>query len=128
MTNNGGKILGPIAGGLLVQFYGFTGAFMVLVALDLVSAVLIWRMRLPERSMLIVRDTAFFTGIRSGIGHSFSDKFVLGVLTISLLMNGMGPAATILHPGHRHGRAHGGSGLGRITGSSPTASARLSEP
>ena len=89
MTNNGGKILGPIAGGLLVQFYGFTGAFIVLVALDLVSAVLIWRMRLPERSMLIVRDTAFFAGIRSGISHSFSDKFVLGVLTISLVMNGM---------------------------------------
>ncbi len=89
MTNNGGKILGPIAGGLLVEFYGFTGAFIVLVALDLVSAVLIWRMRLPERSMLIVRDTAFFTGIRSGISHSFSNKFVLGVLTISLVMNGM---------------------------------------
>ncbi len=89
MTNNGGKILGPIAGGLLVQFYGFTGAFMVLVALDLASAILIWRMRLPERSMLIVRDTAFFTGIRSGISHSFSNKFVLGVLTISLVMNGM---------------------------------------
>ena len=89
MTNNGGKILGPIAGGLLVEFYGFTGAFIVLVALDLVSAVLIWRMRLPERSMLIVRDTAFFAGIRSGISHSFSDKFVLGVLTISLVMNGM---------------------------------------
>ncbi len=89
MTNNGGKILGPIAGGLMVEFYGFTGAFIVLVALDLMSAVLIWRMRLPERSMLIVRDTAFFAGIRSGISHSFSDKFVLGVLTISLVMNGM---------------------------------------
>ena len=89
MTNNGGKILGPIAGGLLVEFYGFTGAFIVLVALDLVSAVLIWRMRLPERSMLIVRDTAFFAGIRSGISHSFSNRFVLGVLTISLVMNGM---------------------------------------
>ena len=89
MTNNGGKILGPVAGGLLVEFYGFTGAFMALVTLDLVSAVLIWRMRLPERSLLIVRDTAFFAGIRSGISHSFSDKFVLGVLTISLVMNGM---------------------------------------
>ena len=89
MTNNGGKIFGPIAGGLLVEFYGFTGAFMVLVVLDLISAVLIWRMRLPERSTVVVRDTAFWQGIRSGIGHSFSNKFVLGVLTISLVMNGM---------------------------------------
>ena len=89
ITNNGGKILGPIAGGLLIQFYGFTGAFAVLVALDLVAAVLIFRMRLPEGSAAAVRDTAFLQGIRSGIDHCFSNKFVLGVLSISLVMNGM---------------------------------------
>ena len=89
MTNNGGKMLGPVLGGLLLQFYGFTAAFMVLVAMDLVSAVLVWRMRLPERSTRLVRDTAFWTGIGSVIRHSFSNKFALGVLTISLVMNGM---------------------------------------
>ncbi len=89
MTNNGGKMLGPVLGGLLLQFYGFTAAFMVLVAMDLVSAALVWRMRLPERSTRVVRDTAFWTGIGSVVRHSFSNKFALGVLTISLVMNGM---------------------------------------
>lgn len=89
MTNNGGKMLGPVLGGLLLQFYGFTAAFMVLVALDLISAALVWRMRLPQRSTRLVRDTAFWTGIGSVIRHSFSNKFALGVLTISLVMNGM---------------------------------------
>ncbi len=89
ITNNGGKILGPMAGGIIVEFYGFTGAFIVLVVLDLIAAFLIFKMRLPDRSATIVRDTAFLQGIRSGIGHSFSDKFVLGVLTISLVMNAM---------------------------------------
>ena len=89
ITNNGGKILGPMAGGIIVEFYGFTGAFIVLVVLDLLAAFLIFKMRLPDRSATIVRDTAFLQGIRSGIGHSFSDKFVLGVLTISLVMNAM---------------------------------------
>lgn len=89
MTNNGGKMLGPVLGGLLLQFYGFTAAFAVLVALDLASAALVWRMRLPERSTRLVRDTAFWTGIGSVIRHSFSNKFALGVLTISLVMNGM---------------------------------------
>ena len=89
ITNNGGKILGPLAGGLLVQFYGFTGAFFVLVFLDLVSAVLIFRMRLPAAAATVVRDTQFWRGIQSGIGLSFSNKFVLGVLCISLIMNGM---------------------------------------
>lgn len=89
ITNNGGKIIGPIVGGFMVQFYGFTGAFIVLVVLDLMAAFLIFKMRLPDSPARMVRDTAFLQGIKSGIGHSFSDKFVLGVLTISLLMNGM---------------------------------------
>ena len=89
MTNNGGKMLGPFVGGVLLQFYGFTAAFAVLVALDVASAVLVWRMRLPERSTRMVRDTAFWTGIGSAVRHSFSNKFALGVLTISLVMNGM---------------------------------------
>ena len=89
ITNNGGKIIGPLIGGFMVQFYGFTGAFIVLVVLDLVAAFFIFKMRLPEGSSQMVRDTAFWQGIKSGIGHSFSNKFVLGVLTISLVMNGM---------------------------------------
>ena len=89
ITNNVGKILGPIAGGLLIAFYGFTGAYMVLVALDLVAALLIFKLRLPEAAVVVGRDRAFWQGIRSGIGHSFSNKFVLGVLSISLVMNGM---------------------------------------
>ncbi len=89
ITNNGGKILGPIVGGMLVQFFGFTVAFMVLVALDLASALLILKMHLPARAVTLVRDTQFWRGIQSGIGFSFSNKFVLGVLCISLIMNGM---------------------------------------
>ncbi len=89
ITNNVGKILGPIAGGLLIAFYGFTGAYMVLVALDLVAAALIFKLRLPEAAAVVGRDRAFWQGIKSGIGHSFSNKFVLGVLSISLVMNGM---------------------------------------
>ena len=78
LTNNGGKIIGPII-----------GAFIVLVVLDVLAALLIFKMRLPEGSARMVRDTAFLQGIKSGIGHSFSNKFVLGVLAVSLLMNGM---------------------------------------
>ena len=89
ITNNGGKIIGPMIGGFMVQFYGFSAAFIVLVVLDLLAVFLIFKMRLPPSARLMVRDTAFWQGIKSGIGLSFSNKFVLGVLTISLVMNGM---------------------------------------
>ena len=89
ITNNVGKILGPLAGGLLIAFYGYTGAYMVLVTLDLIAAGLMLKMRLPKGATLVGRDREFLQGIKSGIGHSFSNKFVLGVLSISLVMNGM---------------------------------------
>ena len=89
ITNNVGKILGPLAGGLLIAFYGYTGAFIVLVTLDLIAAGLMFKMRLPPAASVVGRDTVFWQGIKSGIGHSFSNKFVLGVLSISLVMNGM---------------------------------------
>ena len=89
ITNNVGKIVGPLAGGLLIAFYDYTGAFMVLVAMDLVAACLMFRMRLPKAALAVGRDRVFAQGIKSGIRHSFSNKFVLGVLSISLVMNGM---------------------------------------
>ena len=89
ITNNAGKILGPITGGLLLAFFGFTGAYLTLVLLDLIAVVLMFRLRLPAAVSPVGRDREFLQGIKSGIGHSFANKFVLGVLTISLVMNGM---------------------------------------
>ena len=73
----------------MIALYGYTGAFIVLVTLDLIAACLIFKMRLPKAASVVGKDRVFSQGIKSGIGHSFSNKFVLGVLSISLLMNGM---------------------------------------
>ena len=89
ITNNIGRIVGPLAGGLLIAFYGYTGAFIVVVTMDLIAACLMFKMRLPKAALVVGRDRVFAQGIKSGIGHSFSNKFVLGVLCISLVMNGM---------------------------------------
>ena len=89
ITNNVGKILGPLTGGLVIAFYGYVGAYILLVSLDLIAAVLVFKLRLPKAAAVVGRDRVFLQGIKSGIGHSFSNKFVLGVLSISLVMNGM---------------------------------------
>ncbi len=89
LTNNGGKILGPLAGGLLIAGFGFIGAYAVLVALDLASFVLIIRLRLPPQKLSRIKEIAVWTGLREGIGHSLSNRMVLGVLSVSLVMNGL---------------------------------------
>lgn len=89
ITNNGGKILGPLAGGLLIAGVGFIGAYSVLVALDLASLLLMIRLRLPPQKLGGIREIAIRKDLREGIGHSLSNKMVLGVLTVSLVMNAL---------------------------------------
>ncbi len=89
LTNNGGKILGPLAGGLLIAGFGFIGAYAVLVALDLASLVLIIRLRLPPQKLSRIKEIAVWSGLREGIGHSLSNRMVLGVLSVSLVMNAL---------------------------------------
>lgn len=54
ITNNVGKILGPIAGGVLISKTGFMGAYGVLVGLDLAALLFICRLRLPNKVAIVV--------------------------------------------------------------------------
>ncbi|HIC54835.1 MAG TPA: MFS transporter [Gemmatimonadetes bacterium] len=47
-TSNIGKIIGPLAGGFLIHYWGFTGGYAVLVVLDLAALVLIVPLKLPQ--------------------------------------------------------------------------------
>ena len=89
LTNNGGKILGPLAGGLLIAGFGFSGAYAVLVTLDLASLFLMLPLKLPPQKLSSIREIAILQDLKEGIGHSFSNKMVLGVLSISLVMNAL---------------------------------------
>jgi MFS family permease len=89
ITNNGGKILGPLAGGLLIAESGFIGAYAVLAALDLASLLLMLRLRLPHRKLASRPPTTVWHSLREGIGHSLTNRMVLGVLCISLVVNAL---------------------------------------
>ena len=89
ITNNAGKILGPLAGGLLIAGIGFAGAYAVIAVLDLAALVLIARVKLPERTELRSKDAAVWKDLGEGIRHSVNNGMVSGVLAISLVMNAL---------------------------------------
>jgi MFS family permease len=89
ITNNGGKILGPLAGGLLIAWSGFTGAYAVLAALDLVALLLMVRLRLPRGSRVGSAPATVLHSLKEGIGYSLTNRMVLGVLSISLIVNAL---------------------------------------
>lgn len=89
ITNNSGRIIGPIAGGVLVAGPGFAFAYGILAALDLAVLLLMIRLRLPKRAPASGPRIAVLQSLLEGVRHSISNRMVLGVLCISLIMNAL---------------------------------------
>ena len=89
ITHNWGRILGPLAGGILIAWADFIGAFGVIVALDLIALLLISRMRLPRQARISSSEMSMARGLLEGLQHSVSNRMVLGVLSMSLIVNAL---------------------------------------
>ena len=89
MTNNWGRILGPLAGGVLIAGTGFTGAYAVIVAFDLAALLLITRMQLPHQAQASGSGRSMARDMREGLEHSLNNRMVLGVLSMSLIVNAL---------------------------------------
>lgn len=89
ITNNSGRIIGPIAGGALVAGPGFVFAYGILAVLDLAVLLLMIRLRLPKRAPASGPKIAVLQSLLEGVRHSISNRMVLGVLCISLIMNAL---------------------------------------
>ena len=100
-TSNIGKIIGPLAGGILIAATGFTGAYALLAVLDLAGLLLIVQLRLPNQIPGIRPQMALWQSLREGIGYALSNRTVLGVLAISMVMNAMVLRVQEFTPHHR---------------------------
>ena len=88
ISQNVGKMIGPVVGGLLIQFAGYPVAYIFLLFVHLDNLWLISRIRIPE------------TGLRSamppmwrGLGDSFrfalKTRVLVGMLSITVVMNAL---------------------------------------
>ena len=89
INNNSGKIAGPLIGGVLIASTGFVGSYAVILALDAVSLLMISRLKLPHRPLGEGTPVQVWRSLREGLGHSMSNRMVLGVLSMSLIMNSL---------------------------------------
>jgi MFS family permease len=89
INNNSGKIAGPLIGGVLIASTGFVGSYVAILALDAVSLLMISRLKLPHRPLGEGTPVQVWRSLREGLGHSMSNRMVLGVLSMSLIMNSL---------------------------------------
>ncbi|MQF90287.1 MAG: MFS transporter [SAR202 cluster bacterium] len=89
INNNSGKIAGPLIGGVLIASTGFVGSYAAILALDAVSLLIISRLKLPHRPLGEGTPVQVWRSLREGLGHAMSNRMVLGVLSMSLIMNSL---------------------------------------
>jgi MFS family permease len=89
INQNIGKIAGPLIGGVLIASTGFVGSYAAILVLDAVSLLMISRFKLPHRPLGEGTPMQVWRSLREGLGHSMSNRMVLGVLSMSLIMNSL---------------------------------------
>ncbi len=85
-TNNATRMLGPSIGGLLLEFIGIHGAFMLSACLYLCGFVLLGRLRLREtlnRGALL----QILPQIREGFRIVAGDRALVGTLAVTVVFN-----------------------------------------
>ncbi len=89
ITQTSGRIIGPLTGGLLIAWAGFTGTYTAILTLEFIALLSIVRLRLPERPPGGETHTLVWQSLWEGIGHSISNRMLLGVLSMSLIANAL---------------------------------------
>ena len=89
MGNDGGKILGPLTGGILITTVGFAGAYAVLTGLDVLSLLMMVQLRLPHQPRTTRLARSVWFSLWEGFRHSLTNRMVLGVLCMALILNAL---------------------------------------
>ena len=92
-----GLTLGALLAGLLIELSGFSGAFSLLLSLYVLTLVLVSliKSRIPRLSTSSQR---MWQSLASGLRYSVSNRAILGVLGVTLIMNAMAFSAFQLYP------------------------------
>ena len=88
ISQNVGKMIGPVVGGLLIQFAGYPVAYIFLLFVHLDNLWLISRIRIPETGL-----RAAMPPMWRGLGDSFrfalKTRVLVGMLSITVVMNAL---------------------------------------
>ena len=88
ISQNVGKMIGPVIGGLLIQFSGYPVAYIFLLFVHLDNLWLISRLRIPPAGPR-ADVPPLWKGLGNAFGFAWKSKMLVGMLTITTIMNSM---------------------------------------
>ena len=133
ISQNVGKMIGPVVCGLLIQFYGYSDAYIFLLVVHLATLWLISRLQIPEAGPRAAVPP-LWSGLGNSFGFAWKTPMLVGMLSITLVMNALAfplqqfiPAVgkDLLDVGPALvGALVAADGFGHLTGASAMASTR----
>ena len=86
IAQNVGKMIGPVVGGLLIEFSGYPAAYIFLLFVHLNNLWLITRIRIPEAGLLATLPP-IWRGAGDAFGFAWKTSALVGMLSITIVMN-----------------------------------------
>ena len=86
IAQNVGKMVGPVVGGILIQFSGYPAAYIFLLFVHVDNLWLISRLRLPE-STITTGLPPLWRGAGNAFGFAWKSGALVGMLSITMVMN-----------------------------------------
>ena len=96
-TNNATRMLGPLAGGALLEGIGISGAFFAGTALNFLSLLLIARVRI-EGARTGAAPAGVLTALRDGFRYIRSSRPLVATLAVTVIFNIWGFPMTAMVP------------------------------
>ena len=108
-----GKFIGPLAAGLWIEFSGFTGAYVFLLAGYGISLSIIQliKTRVPVHA---TPSRSLRQNLTEGLRYALANRVIRGVLGVTLIMNALAFSSESLFPVVARDHLHVGAGLAGV--------------
>ncbi len=88
IAQNVGKMIGPVVGGLLIEFSGYPAAYIFLLLVHADNLWLISRVRIPAVGIRAAVPP-MWRGLGNAFGFAWSNGALVGMLSLTLIMNSL---------------------------------------
>ena len=86
ISQNVGKMIGPVVGGILIELSGYPAAYVFLLWVHVVNLWLIFRLRIPEVGARAALPP-MWRGVTNAFGFAWRTGTLVGMLSITIVMN-----------------------------------------
>jgi MFS family permease len=88
ISNNLGKMTGPVVGGIFLDTLGFTGAYCFILAVHVSNLGLMTRLRIPDyRGQTAIEPIV--KSLKVAVGYALGSPVLLGLFYITIVMNAL---------------------------------------